>query len=233
MLSASKRQASLSAAPRLSISLRAALTLLLPHDNRPDVEDSAIAMAQLRSIGLSDMEFHWLVEFQLIEPRETIRRPLSRGGRALRRTVLFQLTRAGVIWAREILAPMEPAPSAPLESAQPGGVDPDLPEGPRWDADQRTLSWGSRILLQFQRRHACNIEPILAAFEKQAWKACIANSLPLEKESKFDPRLHDAIKHLNKRLKGAPLRFHGSGDGRGVRCEPVRAGPARCSPGVP
>jgi hypothetical protein len=94
---------------------------------------------------------------------------------------------------------------------------------PFWDAENRTLWWGDQVLLRFDRRHAPNAEPLLAAFQQQRWKRCIADPLDTAKACKANPRLHDVIKHLNRRLRGTPVRFHGSGDGKGVRWEAVGA----------
>jgi hypothetical protein len=77
-------------------------------------------------------------------------------------------------------------------------------------------------MLQFPR-HGPNLEALLAAFRKRNWKPCIADPLAQKKASKSNPRLHDAIKYPNKRLEKTPLRFHGSGDGKGVRWETVTA----------
>jgi hypothetical protein len=190
----------------------------------------------LRAAGLSDTELQWLIGLQLLESQDTFegsgvvhRRHRARTDQRSE-TASYQLTHAGLCWAREILGGKRLTPSVSPDGTPPDYGNHDRPRFPFWDADNRTLWWGDQILLRFHRRHAPNLEPLLTAFQNQHWKACIADPLAQEKESKFNPRLHDAIKYLNRRLRGKPIRFHGNGDGKSVRWEAVKVPTRRSSP---
>jgi hypothetical protein len=233
------------AVSNLSPSIQAALTLLLQthddeHPDRPDSGQGAIAVSRLRSVVLSETELRWLLDLKLVENRNDGKVATARRGRKAPPTdsypvdaAYFQLTRGGLLWARQVLGEENQTVSHPPHALRPGPKKRDEPSTPFWDADDRTLWWGNEILHQFHRRHAPNLELLLAAFQRQNWKPWIADPLAREKECKFNPRLHDAIKYLNKLLRGKPIRFHGSGDGRGVRWEAVRANNARFSSPVP
>ena len=224
----------------LAPSIQAALGLLLSLDDKPSTDGPRPAttttpLARLRQVGLSDVELDWLVELLLVEAEEPALRtrvPGRHAGGRTPETMSYRLTRAGLCWAREVLAADHWASSALANGAAPVTVPSTSSGTPFWDVESRTLWWDDAILLQFSRRHAPNLQALLVAFQKQNWKPCIVDPLSPAKASKANPRLHDAIKNLNKRLERTPLRFRGSGDGKGVRWETV-ANDSRSSPDFP
>jgi hypothetical protein len=226
---ARSRNKAVPAASSLSKPITEALKLLLQVDAKqaPDGQppgESAVSSSHLRLAGLSDTDLRALVDYQLLvcsdgnaDAGSKCKPACSKGGLAATEHVFYQLTAVGVVWAREILAGNNLADSLPLGNESAEDAKSDAADIPCWDAEKRTLWWAGKIVLRFDRRHAPLAEPILSAFQRQKWKRSLADPLHQGKACKGDPRLHDVIKHLNKLLRGTPLRFHGAGDGKGVR----------------
>jgi hypothetical protein len=117
----------------------------------------------------------------------------------------FVLTETGVALANR-LSPARPEP--PPEHGP-------TPVRPRWVKAQRTLLWGDRVVLQFQRV-ALNRERILSAFEAQHWPERLADVAACFAGRKATERLHDAIKNLNAMQCVRLIQFTGDGTGKGV-----------------
>ena len=82
----------------------------------------------------------------------------------------------------------------------------------------RKLRWKGRVVLKLGRP-APHMEAILDACERQRWQGKVADPLPplgpmLQKKAHV--RLHDALKRLNRLLKGTELRFHDDGTGESL-----------------
>jgi hypothetical protein len=87
---------------------------------------------------------------------------------------------------------------------------------PRWDPECRVLLVGGRVVKQF-RVPAGNQELILAAFEEMGWPRHIDDPLPPVHDLDPKQRLRDTISRLNRNQKQRLIRFHGDGNGRGLR----------------
>ena len=92
---------------------------------------------------------------------------------------------------------------------------------PHWDHDCRELRFGSYLVKQF-KVPAENQELILSAFEEEGWPPHLDDPLPPRPELDSKQRLHDAINRLNRNQKRRLIRFHGDGNGQGLRWELLR-----------
>jgi hypothetical protein len=86
---------------------------------------------------------------------------------------------------------------------------------PVWVKAQRTLFWENHVVLDF-RRAAPNREAILSAFEAEHWPEHLPDVVTHFAGRKSLPRLHDAVKNLNRMQRVLLIRFAGDGTGRGV-----------------
>jgi hypothetical protein len=89
---------------------------------------------------------------------------------------------------------------------------------PRYDAEQRLLSWG-RLSLKSYRQPAGSQETILQAAEEMAWPTWFDDPLPRARTGNPKVRLHDAIKLLNRHQNQRLVHFKGDGTGRRVGWE--------------
>ncbi|MBW3538640.1 MAG: hypothetical protein KY476_00070 [Planctomycetes bacterium] len=96
-------------------------------------------------------------------------------------------------------------------------LEPETPTRvvPEWDSERRELRLGSAVVKQFLRP-APNQTLILDAFEEEGWPRRIDDPLPPREGVDPRTRLHDAIKHLNRRLTQPLLHFLGDGTSCGV-----------------
>jgi hypothetical protein len=85
---------------------------------------------------------------------------------------------------------------------------------PRYDAEERLLSWGQHALKSY-RQPSGNQETILLAAEEMGWPRVFDDPLPRPRAGNPKVRLHDAIKKLNRNQE-TPL-VHFKGDGTGTR----------------
>jgi hypothetical protein len=95
---------------------------------------------------------------------------------------------------------------------------------PRWDDRARELWYGSTLVKRFRSR-AKNSDKILAAFEEDGWPRAIDDPLPFDPTIDPKARLKRAIHHLNSAQENPALRFHGNGNGDGIRWEYVKLDP--------
>ena len=120
----------------------------------------------------------------------------------------FVVTRSGILWAK---AGIHDPTTFHLSSDSAARPSRDFT--PRWDRDNRILTFGGRIVRRYYRSSP-NQEAVLQAFEEQGWPYRIDDPLPYSAEVAPKPRLHDTIRWLN--LKQECLRFLGDGTGEGV-----------------
>ena len=175
----------------------------------------AVAIQQLRDVGLPTLDLRWLVckgyvehAFEVTLPGEKSRafRPLKTLSFQKRSCVL--LSQAGIDFARTIspssVAPEPSATPPAAEKAQRPAAEP--PARPRWDAEHRKL-WFKGQLIKWFRTQAGNQKLLLSAFERAGWAEEIDN--PFTRES-GDPkrRLLDAVHALNRNQLVNMLRFH-------------------------
>ena len=105
-----------------------------------------------------------------------------------------------------------PAPVTP-----PGTPATRVAEGPaqhaprpRWDAEQRRLWLGDRLLREFKGHPAPNLVELLGEFERRGWPV----SVPVRFRGE---QLAQTWKYLNRVLPPHTIRFGGDGTGSGVR----------------
>jgi hypothetical protein len=210
---------------------REALTLLLQaHEYAQGLHrspwDFALELEALRETGLNHNDCRWLVYQNYVLHAGAAGLPLDTDGQVdtkdrlvLSTASCFILTPRGVSQARAVLGQELPAsvlgaPSA-LETDRPAAV-----AGPRWDKDRRELWFGTALVKQF-KVPAANQEIILAAFQEEAWPACLDDPLPPQPQLDPKRRLRDTVCSLNRNQKHFLIRFFGNGNGQGVRWEPA------------
>ena len=86
---------------------------------------------------------------------------------------------------------------------------------PRYDAAQRELSLGDRLVKRYCVR-AENQVLILKAFEEEGWPPRIDDPLPPHPDMDGHERLKAAIKRLNKSQIERLIKFSGDGTGKAI-----------------
>lgn len=89
-------------------------------------------------------------------------------------------------------------------------------EKPHYDQDRREL-WYAGHLIKRYKVPAKNQELILLAFDEEGWPARIDDPLPPTDDIEPKLRLRDTITQLNRHRRTFGLRFHGDGNGRGIK----------------
>lgn len=185
----------------------------------------AVAISELREMGLSDNDVRWLVCKGVVQQGKDLS---CAGGRCVESQATpslrfneqscFVLTDAGL----DFVSRME-------HENLPGALPDERPVAPvstrpRWLAETRELYLDQRVIKRF-RWQAANQETVLAAFEEEGWPPVVLDPLPPKTEIDCKRRLHDTIKALNRNQEHDLIRFHGNGSGEGVRwklvCDPL------------
>ena len=88
-------------------------------------------------------------------------------------------------------------------------------EIPKWDANERTLSFDNRVLKKYRKHSARNQVGVLEAFEEAGWTNSI--KLPVRND-----QIRDTVRGLNNSLgEDSPIRFSADGTGTGIRWDKV------------
>jgi hypothetical protein len=196
----------------------------------------SVPVAELRSAGLSDNDFRWLIRkglvehsIELTEVGEKARSFRPSEGCTFSDRSAFVLTEKGnaFVSAGEVATlfqsndcnghAMVDGHDAPVVPKVGSAVAVTLPT---WDRDRQELRWGGDVVKQF-KVPSPNQETILAAFEEEHWPPRIDDPLPPQLDQEPKRRLHDTINTLNRNQKCPLIRFLGDGSGQGVRWEPV------------
>lgn len=181
-----------------------------------DACEFALQLTSLRTRGISDSAVRLLFHQEMIDHLcETTRRGQRRRSfravpnTAFTATSCFVLTPLGAATAQGWLTPeREAAPGR-----EPGNK-------PYYDAGQRTLFVGDRVVKRF-RVPATNQELILLSLQEEGWPSRLNDPLPPRKDVNPKQRLHDTIKRLNRHQGHARIHFNGDGTGRGVHWQIV------------
>jgi hypothetical protein len=194
--------------------------LLKAHDtahelNRPKWE-FAVELETLERAGCDRNDLRALICARLVEHGlETTPARLKR--RSFRRTAGLRLTPASCFvlsdWGLAISSHRS-APKAGGDEAASPPAAPSCSLQPVWDPIRHELRLGQVVLKRF-RQPAKNQQAILAAFEEDGWPPHIDNPIPGGEDENAQDRLHDAVKRLNRQIKGL-LRFECDGTGEGV-----------------
>jgi hypothetical protein len=122
------------------------------------------------------------------------------------------LTADGEAYLREALAGDEATPAS-------GSNGVARHPWPRWEAGERWLWLGDRLIKVF-RQPAPHQALLLSAFQDHSWSLKhIDDPLPLaqgETREEAKRRLHETIRNLNRSLPPGSIRFRGDGTGQGV-----------------
>lgn len=173
---------------------------------RQDSWDFAVAAADLKREGLSDIDLRWLVGKRFVQCRFQTpgKIPVIPVKPALIRGSFVVLTPLGARYA--------------AATAWPGnnGSSQRLQQKPHWDPRTRQLTLGEEIVKEL-RRPAQNQELVLAAFERSGWAACIDDPLAPELPTEAKKRLHNTINNLNRHHLSYLIRFYANGNGTGIR----------------
>jgi len=209
--------------------MRPALMLLakaheFARDLQTDVWQFAVDLESLEAKGLSHNDLRWLVAKGYLECAvETHAR--KEGVRAFRPwdklhfcdQACFVLTADGLTLERGEAGHYSVTVSQP--AIVPAGEAGKLllsGEIPEWRLDQRELWLGLYLVKRFPVP-AENQELLLRAFQEQHWIKCMDDPLPPTDGIDAKRRLNQAIRRLNEKQTNPLIRFHGNGNGTGVR----------------
>lgn len=135
----------------------------------------------------------------------------------------FTLTEAGMsiarhLWNRPVASPSPVAsPCAGNATGTHEGKPPQVSFGTCANGC-RELRVGNQLVKCF-RTYARYQETILAEFQRRGWVEWISDPLPRAARQNPKTRLRDVIARLNRNQIHRLLRFHGDGNGRGIRLE--------------
>jgi hypothetical protein len=202
---------------RLGPQLKAALLLLLrgwelASKGRRDMWELAVEIAELRKVGLTTVDLHWLLSKGYVQHAIEETKPGSAHrqfgvvGRAqFHERSCFVLTKTGARLARRLES---------TAHSQSSLV-------PYYDIGRGQL-WVGGVLVKHFKQNAPEQHKILSAFQRRGWPTRIVNPLtrrPGDAAAKI--HLGEVIKRLNRCQRNALIRFHGAGNGRGITWEIV------------
>ena len=203
--------------PENRLELKAALLLLLRgwelgSKGRRNLWELAVEIAELRKVGLTTVDLHWLVSEGYVQHAVEETKPGSAhrqfgvvGQAQFHERSCFVLTKTGARLARR------------LEST----AHPQSALAPYYDIRGGKL-WVGGVLVKHFKQEASEQHKILKAFQRQGWPPRIVNPLtrrPGDAAAKI--HLGEVIKRLNRCQHPAMIRFHGDGTGRRITWEIV------------
>jgi hypothetical protein len=196
-----------------------------------DVWEFAVRINALRSTGLNENDFRWLMGKGLVQHAvETTHDDEEyRTFRTDRRIVFekrssFVLTEDGVRFVRDLGTDRDSGTKSRQarlklnEDAQAWGGETASSNTPLWDWDRHELRIGEVVVKKY-RVPARNQETVLAVFQEEGWPVRIDDPLPQLSEINPKRRLHDTINALNRHQKQHLIQFRGDGQGEGVLWE--------------
>ncbi|MCU0873293.1 MAG: hypothetical protein MUE50_13210 [Pirellulaceae bacterium] len=207
--------------------------------SRHELWDFAVAIDQLRTVGLTDSDFRWLVCMGFVQHSKEItkldedgRRFVPTGNLSFSKRTCFVLTEDGCSFARSVSdgsisnGALGPTCDGQSQFTCSRSVCPQSGNGstsasvavPNWDGERRELRVNG-VLVKHFKWPAANQETIVAAFEEESWPPRIDDPLPPQPEQDSKRRLNDTIKCLNKNQTHRLIQFHGDGTGKGVLWE--------------
>ncbi len=182
--------------------------------NQVSVWNFAVAIQDLRQVGLAEHDLHWLVRRDYAE--HTTQMTGCDGRRAFcperRRRLTTQtcvvLTERGAAWLHAL------------------GKDPCRrqsvwPETPIYDYITRELRVGALVVKCF-RQPAASQELILLAFQEQGWPPAVDDPLSPKPGLSCKKHLHDTFQNLNRHQQHALIHFSGDGTGRRIGWQRLR-----------
>lgn len=188
-----------------------------------DVWDFAVEIKTLRTAGLTNSEFRWLVCKDYVEHAREVtvagdgdRGFQQPGNLVFPKRSCFVLTESGSAIAKSVqeMSAPEAAPGFPPGFEQGAEIGAVLV--PAWDPDRHEFRVGE-VLVKRYSVPSPNQETLLTAFEEEGWPLQIDDPLPPAPELDPKRRLHDTIRGLNRNQKNRVIRFMGDGTGEGVR----------------
>jgi hypothetical protein len=189
------------------------------NDTTSDRWDFAVAIVDLRTLGLNDTDLRFLVKKRWVEHALEVtaqgangREFQTAGDLTFDRGTCFILTDTGIAQAQEFGRSGLPIITPRL---LPDSRLPPRYELPFWNAQTRELWVGSKIAKRF-KWHAENQEIILNTFQEEGWPPHIDDPLPPHPDQDSKRRLSDTIKCLNRKHFHQLIRFRGDGTGEGV-----------------
>ena len=198
--------------------------------------DFAVESHLLRSFGLTENDFRWLVCKGYVKHAEEVTRPGEMGRQfkpsgelVFSEKTCFVLTEAGVEFLRNhphqqgspIVLPVVLDSARHFEERQERPSETKI-VAPIWDVDRRELRFGGTLVKQF-RMPSPNQEHILMAFEEESWPPRINDPLPPNPMTEPKQRLRETIRSLNRNQKEHLIRFMGDGTGEGVIWQPYES----------
>jgi hypothetical protein len=181
-----------------------------------------LEISRLRRSGLADNDLRWLILKKYVDHAREVTSQED-DGRQFRRTgnlcfakrTCFVLTSVGASFARSGLHE-EPANSSVCSVTADGRQNNGkYPTFPTWDADERELRLGGRVIKRF-KWNAENQQRILTSFQEEGWPHRIDDPIPPKPDQNQRQRLRDAISSLNKHQESRLIRFRSDGSGLGV-----------------
>jgi hypothetical protein len=195
--------------------------------------DFAVESHLLRSFGLTENDFRWLVCKGYVKHAEEVTRPGEMGRQfkpsgelVFSAKTCFVLTEVGVQFLRNHAHEQASPIVLPIvldSPRHPGKPRENRTEEeivvPSWDVDRRELRYAGTLVKQF-RMPSPNQEHILMAFEEEHWPPRINDPLPPNPMTEPKQRLRETIRSLNRNQKEHLIRFMGDGTGEGVIWRP-------------
>ena len=206
--------------------LQPAFALLLrafeyAEDANCDLWEFAVEIGSLRKLGLSEIDFRWLVRKGYIEharemtlPGDQERHFRPEGKPVFCNRTCFVLTNDGISNARFVT----------VDHSLSNDENSDLVEvngsivqesTPHWDEEVRELRLGGMVVKRYKWQ-AVNQQLVLSTFQEEDWCTRIDDPLPPQPEQDSKRRLSDTIKCLNRNQQNSLIRFRGDGTGEGV-----------------
>jgi hypothetical protein len=184
----------------------------------------AVEIDRLTGLGATTSDLRWLVKKGYLEHAYEVTQP----GDPSRR---FQTAQNLAFAEGSCFCLTDPA----LSSLEGEGSDPEASDSgsnsvaeapaeavllPRWDAEDRTLYLGRRVVKEY-RVPSPNQEAVLAAFQEEGWPHYVDDPLSPVGDQSPKQRLRDTIRCLNANQANNLIRFRGDGTGERIRWELV------------
>jgi hypothetical protein len=214
------------AAVRRALKMRAGLTRLAEAwayacDQQCDIWQFAVASRALIELGLTRTDLRWLRSkgyvqhgLEVTKPSDPRRRFRRGANMAFDGATCFVLTGDGVSFAVNVV---DEYLGFALRASRGVNREISLPPKckPHWDVANRVLMVDRYVIKRF-KRISPNQEMVLSVFEEEGWPMRIDDPLSPKDDIEPKSRLHDTIKHLNRRHRFELIRFFGDGTGEGV-----------------
>lgn len=187
----------------------------------------AVEISELRSLGMTNADFRWLICKGYLEHAREVQSPDGERRQFVFGDSLsfcerscFQLTKAGLELARSLFDDTLPQSLLLLNGRATESVIA-CEIKPKWDGERHQFFVQDHLVKEF-KVPSPNQETILTAFQEEDWPVRIDDPLAPSLHADCKRRLHDTIKGLNRNQKRNLIRFLGDGTGEGILWELIQ-----------